>query len=80
MARSRWRRVERGRRDPGSGLGFLRGRVRPAVETLVAFIDAHRQVSAPGLVCRALTSHGPKTATSSYYAAENRTPQYPAGP
>ncbi|MFS0698286.1 hypothetical protein [Streptomyces nitrosporeus] len=40
----------------------------------VAFIDARRQVSAPGLVCRAPISHKPKIATSTYYAAENRTP------
>ncbi|MEU6231417.1 IS3 family transposase [Streptomyces sp. NPDC047042] len=54
--------------------GFLRGRARPAVETLVAFIDAHRQVFGVEPICRVLTSHGLKIATSTYYAAKNRVP------
>ncbi|WP_426570368.1 IS3 family transposase [Streptomyces canus] len=54
--------------------GFLRGRARPAVEALVAFVDAHRQVFGVEPICRVLTSHGLKIATSTYYAAKNRTP------
>ncbi|MCE7080325.1 IS3 family transposase [Streptomyces sp. ST2-7A] len=54
--------------------GFLRGRARPAVETLVAFIEAHRQVFGVEPICRVLTSHGPKIATSAYHAAKKRTP------
>ncbi|WP_229911462.1 IS3 family transposase [Streptomyces aurantiogriseus] len=54
--------------------GFLRGRARPAVETLVAFIDAHRQMFGVEPICRVLTSHGLKIATSTYYAAKNRAP------
>ncbi|MFE7762847.1 IS3 family transposase [Streptomyces sp. NPDC057438] len=54
--------------------GFLRGRARPALETLVAFIDAHRQVFGVEPICRVLTSHGLKIATSTYYAAKNRAP------
>ncbi|MCX4564443.1 IS3 family transposase [Streptomyces phaeochromogenes] len=54
--------------------GFLRGRDRPAVETLVAFIDAHRQEFGVEPICRVLTSHGLKIATSTYYAAKNRAP------
>ncbi|MEU0451437.1 IS3 family transposase [Streptomyces tendae] len=54
--------------------GFLRGRARPAVETLVAFIDAHRQVFGVEPICRVLAGHGLKIATSTYYAAKNRTP------
>ncbi|MGW2642960.1 IS3 family transposase [Streptomyces sp. NPDC001348] len=54
--------------------GFLRGRARPAVEALVAFIDAHREVFGVEPICRVLTSHGLKIATSTYYAAKNRTP------
>ncbi|MFC8872753.1 IS3 family transposase [Streptomyces sp. NPDC057148] len=54
--------------------GFLRGRARPAVEALVAFIDAHRQVFGVEPICTVLTSHGLKIATSTYYAAKNRTP------
>ncbi|MDO0930036.1 IS3 family transposase [Streptomyces sp. TG1A-8] len=54
--------------------GFLRGRARPAVEALVAFIDAHRQVFGVEPICRVLTGHGLKIATSTYYAAKNRAP------
>ncbi|WP_425587768.1 IS3 family transposase [Streptomyces plumbiresistens] len=54
--------------------GFLCGRARPAVEALVAFIDAHRQVFGVEPICRVLTSHGLKIATSTYYAATNRAP------
>ncbi|MFD9445995.1 IS3 family transposase [Streptomyces sp. NPDC060006] len=54
--------------------GFLCGRARPAVEALVAFIDEHRQVFGVEPICRVLTSHGLKIATSTYYAAKNRTP------
>ncbi|MEV6297127.1 IS3 family transposase [Streptomyces sp. NPDC051896] len=54
--------------------GFLRGRARPAVEALVAFVDAHRQVFGVEPICAVLTSHGLKIATSTYYAAMNRTP------
>ncbi|MFD5233367.1 IS3 family transposase [Streptomyces qaidamensis] len=54
--------------------GFLRGRARPAVEALVAFIDAHRQVFGVEPICRVLASHGLKIATSTYYAAKSRAP------
>ncbi|MFE0496464.1 IS3 family transposase [Streptomyces albidoflavus] len=54
--------------------GFLRGRARPAVEALVAFIDEHRQVFGVEPICRILTSHGLKIATSTYYAARKRAP------
>ncbi|WP_330310578.1 IS3 family transposase [Streptomyces sp. NBC_00523] len=54
--------------------GFLRGRARPAVEALVAFIDEHRQVFGVEPICRVLTSHGLKIATSTYYAARKRAP------
>lgn len=53
---------------------FLRGRARPAVEALVAFIDAHQQVFGVEPICKVLTSDGLKIATSTYYAAKNRTP------
>ncbi|MFF0001469.1 IS3 family transposase [Streptomyces avermitilis] len=49
-------------------------RARPAVEALVAFIDAPRQVFGVEPICRVLTSRGLKIATSIYYAARNRTP------
>ncbi|RZE50273.1 IS3 family transposase [Streptomyces albidoflavus] len=54
--------------------GFLRGRARPAVEALEAFIDEHRQVFGVEPICRILTSHGLKIATSTYYAARKRAP------
>ncbi|MZE46425.1 IS3 family transposase, partial [Streptomyces sp. SID5477] len=73
-AAGRERRTATGERNPQGGLGFLRGRARPAVEALVAFIDAHRQVFGVEPICRVLTSHGLKIATSTYYAARNRTP------
>ncbi|MER5477553.1 IS3 family transposase [Streptomyces sp. NPDC002734] len=52
----------------------LRGRARPAVEALVAFIDEHRQVFGVEPICRVLTSHGLKIATSTYYAVRKRAP------
>ncbi|MFU2343173.1 IS3 family transposase [Streptomyces albidoflavus] len=58
----------------GAASGFLRGRARPAVEALVAFIDEHRQVFGVEPICRILTSHGLKIATSTYYAARKRAP------
>ncbi|MGW4411576.1 IS3 family transposase [Nonomuraea sp. NPDC004702] len=54
--------------------GFLRGRARPATQALVAFIDAHREVFGVEPICRVLAAHGLKIATSTYYAAKNRTP------
>ncbi|MFF4696461.1 IS3 family transposase [Streptomyces chattanoogensis] len=53
---------------------FFRGRARPAVEALVAFIDAHRKVFGVEPICRVLTSHGLKIATSTYCAARSRAP------
>lgn len=73
-AEGRERRAAEGERDPQGGLGFLRGRARPAVEALVAFIDEHRQVFGVEPICRILTSHGLKIATSTYYAARKRAP------
>ncbi|MDA4893423.1 IS3 family transposase [Streptomyces sp. MS2A] len=73
-AAGRERRAATGQRDLEGGVGFLRGRARPAVETLVAFIDAHRQVFGVEPICRVLTGHGLKIATSTYYAAKSRTP------
>ena len=35
------RRAQAGQRDPQGGVGFLRGRARPATATLVRFIDEH---------------------------------------
>ena len=36
------RRAETGQRDPEGGLGFLRGRTRPATAVIVRFIDEHK--------------------------------------
>ncbi|MFI2431124.1 IS3 family transposase [Streptomyces sp. NPDC018693] len=54
--------------------GFLRGRARPAVQALVAFIDEFKQVFGVEPICRVLSDHGLKIATSTYYAAKNRAP------
>ncbi|WP_317936477.1 IS3 family transposase [Streptomyces cellostaticus] len=54
--------------------GFLRGRARPAVETLVGFIDEFKKVFGVEPICRVLSGHGLKIATSTYYAAKNRGP------
>lgn len=43
------------------GVGFLHGRVRPAVQALVAFIDAFKQVLVVEPICRVLSAHGRKT-------------------
>ncbi|MCD0452649.1 hypothetical protein LO762_26205 [Actinocorallia sp. API 0066] len=51
-----------------------RGRVRPAIATLVAFIDAFKQVFGVEPICRVLTGHGMKIATSACYAAKTRRP------
>lgn len=73
-AAGRGRRAATGERDPQGGVGLLRGRARPAVEALVAFIDTHRQVFGVEPICRVLTGHGLKIATSTHYATKNRTP------
>ncbi len=39
------------------------------------FIDAHREVFGVEPICRVLTSHGLKIATSTYYAVKNRAPR-----
>jgi transposase len=46
---------------------------RPS-KRFIAFIDAHRQVCGVEPICRVLTGHGLKIATSTYYAAKHRTP------
>ncbi|MGJ6970139.1 IS3 family transposase [Streptosporangium sp. G11] len=57
-----------------SASNFLRGRARPATQTLVAFIDEFKQVFGVEPICRVLSGHGMKIATSTYYAAVNRRP------
>ncbi|WP_145887982.1 IS3 family transposase [Streptomyces sp. BK340] len=54
--------------------GFLRGRARPAVQALVAFVDEFKKVFGVEPICRVLSDHGLKIATSTYYAAKNRAP------
>ncbi|MFV2178327.1 IS3 family transposase [Actinomadura sp. LOL_016] len=54
--------------------GFLRGRARPAVATFVAFIEQFKRVFGVEPICRVLSRHGMKIATSTYYAARNRRP------
>ncbi|MEV5712202.1 IS3 family transposase [Actinoallomurus sp. NPDC052274] len=52
--------------------GFLRGRARPAIQVLIAFIDAFKKVFGVEPICRVLSEHGTKIAPSTYYAARSR--------
>ncbi|MFF9691278.1 IS3 family transposase [Streptomyces sp. NPDC014623] len=55
---------------------FLRGRARPAIHTLVAFIDEHKgHFGGVEPICRVLTEHDCKIAPSTYYAAKKRVAQ-----
>ena len=63
-----------GQRDPQVGLGFLRGRARPATATLVTYIDEHRDVFGVEPICRVLTECGWPIASSTYRAAKRRPP------
>lgn len=66
--------------DSEGGLGFLRGRTRPATQAIVAFIDEHRDRADGGLrwgvesICAVLTQHGVKIAPSTYYDSRGREP------
>nr|WSY54186.1 hypothetical protein OG999_31385 [Streptomyces sp. NBC_00886] len=60
----RERRTASSERDLEGGVSFLRGRARPAVETLVAFIDEFKKVFGVEPICRVLSDHGLKIATS----------------
>ncbi|MGY4927213.1 IS3 family transposase [Streptomyces sp. 900105755] len=52
---------------------FLRGRARPATHALVAFIDEHRdRFGGVEPICRVLTEHDCKIASSTYYAHKKR--------
>ncbi|WP_275306316.1 IS3 family transposase [Streptomyces yunnanensis] len=80
----RARCIERCPPGSGSGPGKRAGRKagtapradfhRPAVKALVAFIDEFKKVFGVEPICRVLSSHGLKIATSTYYAAKNRAP------
>lgn len=59
-----------GRRRLEGGVDFLRGRTRPAIETLVAFIYEFKKVFGVKPICRVLSGHGLKSATSTYYVAD----------
>jgi putative transposase len=59
---------------PQGGVGFLRGRARPATDTLVTFVDEHKDVFGVEPICRVLTAHGAPIAPSTYYAAKSRPP------
>ncbi|WP_411572778.1 IS3 family transposase [Streptomyces pluripotens] len=52
---------------------FLRGRARPAIHALVAFIDEHRdRFGGVEPICRTLTAHDCQIAPSTYYAHKKR--------
>ena len=79
------RRAEAGQRDLEGGVGFLRGRTRPATALIVQFIDQHR-AAATRAVCGGVSSRSApcspssacKIAPSTYYEHRGRQPQ-PAG-
>ncbi|MGN9914762.1 IS3 family transposase [Phytohabitans sp. LJ34] len=55
--------------------GFLRGRAGPAYDTLVRFIDEHRdRFGGVEPICRVLRAHGVSIAPSGYWAAKARPP------
>ncbi|MBI5231029.1 MAG: IS3 family transposase, partial [Coriobacteriales bacterium] len=78
------RRAEAGQRDLEGGVGFLRGRARPAQSLIVAFVREHagrRQLAADGglrwgvePICAVLTQHGLPIAPSTYYEQVRRQP------
>jgi transposase-like protein len=74
------RRAAPGQRNPEGRVGFLCGRARPALDTLVKFISGHADHQAGGLrwgvepICAVLSEHGCPIAPSTYYAARARTP------
>lgn len=74
------RRTTARQRDSEGGLGFLRGRTRPATEAIVTFIEDHKDRRDGGLrwgvesICDVLTQHGVKIAPSTYYDARGRGP------
>ena len=72
-AQVRERRAAPGERDPQGGLGFLRGRARPAAVSLLTFID-EQQVLVGEPICSILTEHGAPIAPSRCYAAKSRPP------
>ncbi len=60
---------------PRERVGFRRGRARPAVPSLIDYIDQHRQEFGVEPICRALTEASAKVAPSTYYAVRTRRPR-----
>ncbi|MFI7431745.1 IS3 family transposase [Micromonospora sp. NPDC049836] len=55
--------------------GFIRGRARPAYDTLVSFVDEHRhRFGGVEPICRVLRRHGLQITPSGYWAAKKRPP------
>jgi hypothetical protein len=63
-----------GQRDLAHGERFFRGRARPPVSLVVAFIEACREQFGVEPVCRALRQAGVVISPSGYYAAWARPP------
>src|SRR5207237_8161750 len=60
--------------DLAHGERFFRGRARPPVTLVVAFIEAFRDQFGVGPICRALRQAGVRISPSGYYAARARPP------
>jgi putative transposase len=58
--------------DLAGGLGFLRGRARPATADLVMFISEYKECFGVEPACRVLTASGWQIAPGTYYAAIKR--------
>ncbi|WP_231988056.1 IS3 family transposase [Nakamurella panacisegetis] len=58
-----------------SASNFFRGGARPPTEVIISYIDQHKAEYGVGTICRVLTEHGCKIASSTYY---DRTHQQPS--
>src|SRR6266516_1843692 len=68
------RRAAPGECDLAHGERFFRGRARPPVTLVVAFIEAFREEFGVEPICRALRQAGVRISPSGYYAARARPP------
>ena len=82
------RRTQARQRDSEDGVGFLRGRTRPATPLIARFIAEHQghRDGPDGLrwgvesICAQLTELGVQIAPSTYYEHVDRAAQPPPGP
>jgi putative transposase len=68
------RRAAAGQCDPAYGVGFFRGRARPPLSLVVAYISGHRHRFGVEPICRTLRQVDIGVSASGYYAALARPP------